>query len=1110
MPEQPEKRFRPSVHRSAGIRAAGPDYAELQVTSNFTFLRGASHPEELVQRSAEIGHRAIALTDLAGMAGMVRAHVAAKQAGIQLVIGSRIDFDMPRPDGGTLRVSLLLYPTDTASYGRLCSLITTGRRCRPKGTYHLEWRDIAAANEGLLAIVLPPAFSAATATYGSGLPREPDNPPDQRNILAEMRDLFHDDRLSLAACPRYTRHDSAELSALSALSLHMGIPLVAVHDVLYHIPDRQPLHDVISCIYHHCTLEELGLRRMAHAERHLKSPGEMADLFAACPGAISRTMEVARRAGGFSLDQLTYRYPREVCPPGKSPMAHLEELTWQGAARRYPHGVPPEVIRRLNHEFELIRDLNYPAYFLTVHDIVQFARGRDILCQGRGAAANSAVCYCLGITAVDPQRVDLLVERFISRQRNEPPDIDIDFEHQRREEVIQYIYQRFGRRRAALTAALITYRRRSAIRDVGKALGFSADGAARLAGAADWWDKGILTESQILSMGLNPQDTTLNLLIKLAGELIGFPRHLSQHVGGFVISDGPLCELVPIENAAMADRTIIQWDKDDIEALGILKIDILALGMLTCIRRSLDLINHMKSDPPAEKLDLHTVPPEVPRVYDMLCRGDSIGVFQVESRAQTAMLPRMLPRCYYDLVVQVAIVRPGPIQGGMVHPYLRRRNGEEPIDYPSPEVKQVLERTLGVPLFQEQVMRLAMVAAGFTGGQADALRRSMAAWKRKGNQLEKFGHQIIAGMLANGYSQEFAQRCFNQIKGFGEYGFPESHAASFALLVYVSAWIKCFHPAAFAAGLLNSQPMGFYPPAQIIRCARDHGVPVRPVDVNRSQWECTLESPEKAMHNQQRETPILRLGMGLVRGLSRQTADQLAACIQRFGPFSDIHALWRKSGVHRSDLRKLARADAFGSFQLTRQQALWSIAKLSENILPLFDVTIKQVLLHTENPSENAEFAALPPISPAAAVVRDYQITGLSLKAHPMSFVRDRLKSFGVLPAIDFSDPAKTPDGSPAATAGLVLVRQRPQTAAGILFVTLEDETGIANLIVKPAIYRRWRKALRSAAGLLVWGTIQRHGQVVHLLVRRAADMAEAISPKDNPSAIGPVSRDFH
>lgn len=1110
MPEQPEKRPRPSVHRSAGVCAAGPDYAELQVTSNFTFLRSASHPEELVQQSAKIGHRAIALTDMASMAGMVRAHVAAKEVGIQLIIGSRIDFDMPRPGGCTAHVSLLLYPTDIASYGRLCSLITSGRRCRPKGAYHLEWRDITAASQELLAIVLPPVLPSAAATHHSDLPPEPDNPLHRQNILAEMRDLFNDDRLSLAACPQYTRHDSAELAASAALSRRMGIPLVAVHDVLYHIPDRQPLHDVLLCIYHRCTLDELGLRRMAHAERHLKSPLEMAELFSACPQAISRTMEVAQRAGGFSLDQLTYRYPREVCPPGKLPMAHLEELTWQGAARRYPDGVPPEVTRRLNHEFDLIRDLDYPAYFLTVHDIVQFARSRDILCQGRGAAANSAVCYCLGITAVDPQRVDLLVERFISRERNEPPDIDIDFEHQRREEVIQYIYQRFGRRRAALTAALITYRRRSAIRDVGKALGFSADGAARLAGAADWWDKGILTESQILSMGLNPRDTALNLLITLAGELIGFPRHLSQHVGGFVISDGPLCQLVPIENAAMADRTIIQWDKDDIEALGLLKIDILALGMLTCIRRSLDLINHINADRPAAKLDLHTIPPEVPQVYDMLCRADSIGVFQVESRAQTAMLPRMMPRCYYDLVVQVAIVRPGPIQGGMVHPYLRRRNGEEPIDYPSPAVQQVLERTLGVPLFQEQVMRLAMVAAGFTGGQADALRRSMAAWKRRGNQLEKFGQQIIAGMLANGYSLEFAQRCFNQMKGFGEYGFPESHAASFALLVYVSAWIKCFHPAAFAAGLLNSQPMGFYPPAQLIRCARDHGVPVRPVDVNRSQWECTLESPDMTIHKQPGEQPILRLGMCLVRGLPRQTADQITACIQRFGPFSDIHSLWRKSGVHRSDLRKLARADAFGSFKLTRQQALWNIAKLSENILPLFDVTIEKALLHSENPVQIAEFAALPRISAAASVVQDYQSTGLSLKAHPMSFVRNRLKSFGVLPAIDLSDPAKTPDGFRAAVAGLVLVRQRPQTAAGILFVTLEDETGIANLIVKPAIYLRWRKALRGAAGLLAWGTVQRHGQVVHLLVKRAADMATTLSPQDNPSTIGPVSRNFH
>ncbi|MGC8539731.1 MAG: error-prone DNA polymerase [Phycisphaerae bacterium] len=1087
MPEQPEKRYKPTVTPRRPAAAGATQYVELQTTSNFTFLHGASHPEEYIQRAAELEYDAIALTDHATMAGMVRAHTAAKQAGIRLIVGTYIHIDLPASDSNSRQhCNVLLYPTDVASYGRLCRLITLGRRQAGKGSYRITLENVLAHQAGLLVIALPPAHADAAFI----------------DTLMILKSVVDDDRLSLAMIRRYGCNDAQTLQQLAQLSRRTELAPVAVNDVLYHAPRRQRLQDVLTCIRLGRTIHELGLQRIAHAERHLKSPAEMYRLFRDYPQALKRPLEIAARAKAFSMDQLTYHYPHEICPPGFTPMDYLIQLTLQGAAQRHPEGVPESLQRRLEHEFSLIRELNYPAYFLTVYDIVRFAVSQNILCQGRGAAANSAVCFCLGITAVDPQRIDLLMERFISKERNEPPDIDIDFEHERREEVIQYIYKRFGRNRAAITAEIISYRRKSALRDVGKAMGLSLDCVDKLAKSGDWWEKGMIREHQLRELGLNPSDTTITQVLELAGELIGFPRHLSQHVGGFVITEQPLCELVPIENAAMPDRSIIQWDKDDLDAMGILKIDILALGMLTCIRKAIDLVNrwNRRINPAPAAITFATIPPEAAEVYDMLCRADSIGVFQVESRAQMAMLPRLKPRCYYDLVIEVALVRPGPIQGGMVHPYLRRRSGREPVDYPSAAVRGVLERTLGVPLFQEQVMRLAMAAAGFTPGQADALRRSMAAWKRKGNQLAAFGGQLIAGMLANGYTQEFAQRCFEQIKGFGEYGFPESHAASFALLVYVSAWLKCFYPAAFAAGLLNSQPMGFYQPAQIIRDAQNHRVQVLPVDVNYSQWDCTLEPAAGDMSPASRRLyaggPTLRLGLRMVKGLHQSGADLICDAVARHGRMESISTLRRLSRCSLADLKSLARADAFGSMGLDRQEALWHIRRLRSEALPLLDE------LNLMEPR-----ACLPMIAESQKVISDYQSVGLSLKAHPMSFVRLILNQRGIVAASELADAARHPDASQLAVAGLVLVRQRPGTASGILFITMEDETGTVNLIVKPRIYQRYRMDLRHSTALVVWGQLQRQEGVIHIIARRAVNLQTITRSTETLQS---VSRDFH
>ncbi|MFM9996163.1 MAG: error-prone DNA polymerase [Phycisphaerales bacterium] len=1052
-----------------------PPYAELCVTSNYTFLTGASHPEEFVTRAAAIGYRAVAITDTHTLAGVVRTHVAAKEAGLPFVLGSRLrPTDMPG-------CSVFVYPTGMDSYRRLCRLLTVGKRRAPKGECRLEFDDLSRHAEGLLGIAAPDGEPA----------------PEFEAGVRRLRELFDNDRLSLAACMRYGPDDADRIRRIAGLSARTDTPLVATNDAHYHHPDRRTLHDVVACIRHGCTIAQAGFHLNAHAERHLKPPEEMRRLFAAYPRAIIRTGEIADRTSGFSLDQLRYEYPNEVVPEGRTPQEYLAELAWSGAARIYSGRVPEKVRSQIEHELRLIEELGYAPYFLTVHDLVRYARTGEerpgdppdkgwagpILCQGRGAAANSAVCYGLGVTAVDPVRIDLLFERFVSRERHEPPDIDIDFEHERREEVIQYIYRKYGRERAALTAEVITYRRRSAVRDVGKALGLSLDLVDRLAKDIEWFDTGVAGPARLRELGLNPDDPTLRWLVRLVGELLGFPRHLSQHVGGFVITRSPLCELVPVENAAMPDRTIIEWDKDDIDAVGMLKVDVLGLGMLTALRRCLELVNRRRGMP----LTLATIPAEDPATYRMIQHADTVGVFQIESRAQMSMLPRLKPATFYDLVIEVAIVRPGPIQGGMVHPYLRRREGiESPESLPDdvPEhvrrgVHEVLGKTLGVPLFQEQCMTLAVKAAGFSPGKADQLRRAMASWKRKGDQIHRFGRDLIEGMTRNNIPGAFAERCFKQIKGFSEYGFPESHAASFALLVYASAWLKHHHPAEFCAALLNSQPMGFYAPAQLIRDAKEHGVRVLPVDVARSDWDSTVENGS------------VRLGMRLVNGIGRPEAERIRATVAARGPFPSMLPFWRASGVTTRTMRRLAAADAFGSMELSRQQALWQARLLRDEPMPLFNDPFSSSAPPRDSVSADG-LDRLPAISPLRQVVLDYDAVGLSLKAHPVSFSRERLRALGAVPCADLRDPARTPEGEAVTVAGLVLVRQRPGTANNVTFITLEDETGIANLVVWHRVYQKFRRAA-SARLLVAAGHVQRRGEVVHVTVTSMRAMDQSV-----------------
>lgn len=1025
-------------------------YAELQVTTNFSFLRGASHAEELVAQAKASGLCAIGICDRNTLAGVVRAHQAAREHHLKLLVGCRLDL--------LCGLSLLCYPMDRAAYGRLSTLLSKGKMGDvAKGECHIALDDVQAHSDGQVFIVVPPQIM--------------DDAFQER--LAELAELWPG-RCYLAASFRHGGRNREHIARLSALGERTGAPILATNDVLYHIPHRRPLQDVLSCIRDGVTIETAGFRLEANSERYIKHPEEMARLFAGHEAALARTIEITDRCQ-FSLDELAYHYPDEPVPRGTTPQGHLEHLTRKGAQERYPNGVPPKVQSAIDKEFLLIRELDYATYFLTVHDIVAWARKQNILCQGRGSAANSAVCYCLGITSVNPDESNLLFERFMSKERREPPDIDVDFEHERREEVIQYVYRRYGRHRAALTATVISYRPRSAVREVTKALGLSEDVGAAMAGTV-WgsWGKAV-NDARIKDAGLDPDNPMIRRAIRLTTELIGFPRHLSQHVGGFVLTQGPLVETVPIGNAAMPDRTFIEWDKDDIDALGIMKVDVLALGMLTCLRKGFDLIA-LHGGP---RHDLASVPADDTATYDMLCEGDSVGVFQVESRAQMNMLPRLKPRNFYDLVIEVAIVRPGPIQGDMVHPYLRRRKGLEPIIFPSPspeygpadELELILGRTKGVPLFQEQAMQIAIDAAKFTPDEANGLRRAMATFRKVGT-IQHYEEKMVSGMVRRGYDPTFAKRCFDQVKGFGEYGFPESHAASFALLVYVSSWMKCHRPDAFATALLNSQPMGFYAPAQIVRDARDHDVEVREVDINHSDWDCTLEPAKTGPW-----PCAVRLGMRLVDGLSRDDAERLM--LARGEGYEDPAAIRRRAGLRRSPLEALAAADAFRSTGLDRRAALWSVRGESKDLaLPLF-ASVDAKEQGTDAP------VRLPDMPRSEHVLQDYQTIRLSLKDHPMRFLRQAYGEMGVKTTTTVNH---LPNGHRATLAGVVLVRQRPGSAKGVCFITIEDETGVSNLVVWPRVMERFRPVVMGARLLLVKGRVQSAENVTHLVAEELID----------------------
>ncbi len=1029
---------------------------ELQTATNFSFLQGASHAEELALRAAALGYEAIGIADRNTLAGIVRAYDGCNKGGIRLVVGCRLDLrDAP---------SLLCYPQDRAAYGRLCTLLTLGKRRAEKGQCLISYQDVLDHRLGQHLVAVAP--------------EQPDE--DFAAFLCRFRgDVGR--HAHLAASHLYRGDDVKRIRLLAELAAQHRLPLIATNDVLYHVPERRPLQDVMTCIRAHVTIEEVGFRLLANAERHLKSPDEMRRLFKRWPEALENASRLADECR-FSLAELRYDYPSEPVPEGSTPQQELERLTWLGAARRYPDGVPAKVRDTLQQELNLIASLNYAPYFLTVQDIVRYAESQNILCQGRGSAANSVVCYCLGITAVDPTKVDLLFERFVSAERNEPPDIDVDFEHERREEVIQYIYGKYGRDRAGLAATVICYRPKSALREVGKVFGLSEDVLNRLSKAIWGWGEDDIVQEHIREAGLDPRDHRLGNTLALARELIGFPRHLSQHVGGFVITRGKLSESVPIENAAMEDRTVIEWDKDDLDTLRMLKIDVLALGMLTCIRKGFELLEKHKG----ETWSLATVPPEQPDVYDMLCKADSVGVFQVESRAQMTMLPRLQPRKFYDLVVEVAIVRPGPIQGDMVHPYLRRRLGQEPETYPKEELREVLHKTYGVPLFQEQAMRIAIVAAGFTPSESDQLRRAMATFRKVGT-IHTLRAKFIDGMTGRGYDKDFAERCFSQIEGFGEYGFPESHAASFALLVYVSAWMKCRYPAVFACAILNAQPMGFYAPAQLVRDARDHGVEVRPVDVNASDWDHTLEPGEPAANG----ALALRLGFRGIAGCRAKDIEQLLKA--RGTGYRSLHELWRRSGLGPAALETLAKADAFGSLGLDRRRALWQIHALGEGQLPLFDLDLAAAPdagWPSHIPVEDLS-APLPDMSLGEHVVEDYTALGLSLRAHPLKLLRHRLQPLKVVPSRDL---ANAPNNGRLRVAGLVLVRQRPGTASGVIFMTLEDETGVANIVVWPKVFEEFRRVVLTSRLIGIEGKLQREGLVIHVIAEKAVDLSHLLN----------------
>jgi len=1033
------------------------DFVELGLASCFSFLRGASDAVDLAQTGWSLGYDALGITDLNSLAGVVRLHVAAKKTGMRPLIGCRLALV-----GGEC---FLAYPRDRAAYGRLSALLSKGKMRDPdgnrqaKGLCDLTLNDLAAASEGLQLIALP---DTDLDRFEKFLPRLHERLPTLRHIAARFL---------------YLGDDRARINRLDRLAAQHGMSILATNDVLYHAPERRPLQDVMTCIREKCTIAGAGHRLQANAERHLKSPATMARLFAEWPHAIRATRTFAD-ALDFDLGELAYEYPREVVPGGRAPQEYLEELTWKGAAWRYPEGISPATRATLLKELAMIAKLDIARYFLTIHDIIRYAREEatpPILCQGRGSAANSAVCYVLGITAVDPAQHQLLFERFISEERREPPDIDVDFEHERREEVIQHIYTKYGRDRAGLCATVIHYRPRSAIREVGKVMGLSEDVTGALAKTV-WGSWGTeVGAAHVSEAGLDMTDPLLRRTIAIAQQMIGMPRHLGQHVGGFILTQRPLTETVPIGNGAMADRSFIEWDKDDIDALGILKVDILALGMLTCIRKCFDLIDAHYG----QRYDLATVPKEDPRVYDMLCKGDSVGVFQVESRAQMNMLPRLRPRQFYDLVIEVAIVRPGPIQGDMVHPYLRRRSGEEPVEYPSPgaphdpsELKNILGRTLGVPIFQEQAMKIAIEAAQFSPAEANELRKAMATFRSRGT-IELLQDKMVGRMVTRGYDPDFARRCFDQIKGFGEYGFPESHAASFALLVYVSSWLKCHYPGVFGVALLNSQPMGFYAPAQIVRDMVQHGVQVRAPDVNYSDWNGTLEPVSQGGY-------AVRLGLRQIGSFPAQAAARIMAA--RDAPFADPADLQTRARITAPVVRRLAEGDAMRSMFIDRRQALWEAKGLRDAPdLPLFQ----------DRSDEGTEIPVPLPVMPVCEqVVADYQTLRLSLKAHPMGFLRKSLRKQGYISTADLT---RSRNWQKVKLAGLVLIRQRPGTAKGVCFITIEDELGVANLVVWPKVMEAYRKVVMQSRLLVIHGYVQRDVEIIHVIAERLDDRTDAL-----------------
>jgi len=1016
-------------------------YVELQVTSNFSFRRGGSHPEELVDQAADLGYDAIGLTDRNTFAGLVRAYVVGKDRGIRLIPGCRIDLlDGP---------SLLAYPTDKEAYARLSALLTLGNLRAEKEKCYLYKKDVYAHAAGSFFIIVPP--SALTQDFEFELAFE----QNVREYRANLPGLY------LAVTKSYTGDDDKRLFLLSEL----GVPLVATNDVHYHAAARRELQDVLTCVREKCTIFNAGYKLHQNAERHLKTNDEMERLFRNYPDAIANARIIADSCN-FDLKTLKYQYPRELTSEGRTPQQQLEFLTWKGAKAHYGEVIPEKVVKAIKEELEIIADTDTPNYFLTVEDYVTWARNRNILCQGRGSAANSAVCFVLGITAVPPDKSNLLFARFLSKERNEPPDIDVDFEHERREEVMQYVYERFGRDRAAILPTVTMLHYKGAVRDVGRAMGLSVDVVNQLSDAFGDLTDDEVTGHQLASMGLNPKEPHLLKVLQLTAEMIGFPRQLGQHTGGFVITDGKLTDLCPIFHARMENRTNIEWNKDDIDALGFMKVDILALGMLTCIRKAFDLVKQHYGI----NLTLANVPQDDPEVYQMITAADTLGVFQIESRAQMSMLPRMKPNCFYDLVIEVAIVRPGPIQGDMVHPYIRRRNGEEAVDYPSDEIKSILERTLGVPLFQEQAMELAIVAAGFTPGEADLLRRSMATFKFNG-LVSKFEHKLINGMTSRGYSEEFARRIFKQLEGFGSYGFPESHAASFALLVYVSCWLKYYYPEVFAAALLNSQPMGFYQPAQIVRNAEEHGVRLLSIDVNHSKWDNTLEAKQGKYF-------AMRLGFRQIKGIREEEMEKLTA--GRLQHYTAPHQLC-DAGVTVATMERLANADAFRSMGLDRRRALWEVAALHD----------RPVELYEGQPSESTfePQVQLPVLRQSEHVVQDYATTGLSIKGHPLSFIRHTLDLLRIVPA---QQANQTENKTIIKTAGLILIRQRPGTAKGVCFITLEDETGTTNLVVFPKLFDKYRREILHARLLMVEGVVERT-EVTHIIVRRVFDITKLL-----------------